>query len=171
MGIELVVAAAANGVIGLDGAMPWRMPSDLKTFRRLTMGRPMIMGRRTFEAIGRALDGRTNIVVTRDAGFSAAGTVVAHSFDEALEIARRSPGADAGIMVIGGGQIYASARPLADVIYLTRIEATPDGDTWFADPEPDVWRETARQTIAPDPRDDHAAVLIRFERIAPAPAS
>ena len=164
MGIELVVAAAANGVIGRAGAIPWHVPSDLKTFRRLTMGKPMIMGRRTFEAIGKPLDGRTNIVVTRDSAFAAGGVAVAHSFDEALEIARRAPGAEAGIMVIGGGEIYDAARPLADVIHLTRIDAAPDGDTWFPAPKPDTWRETAREPLASDPRDDHAAVLIRYER-------
>lgn len=170
MGIELVVAAAENGVIGLDGAMPWHVPSDLKTFRRLTMGKPMIMGRRTFQAIGKALDGRTNIVVTRDTGFSADGVAVAHSFEEALAIARRSPGAEKGIMVIGGGEIYAVARPRADVIHLTRIEASPAGDTWFPDPEKDVWRETSREPLVPDPRDEHFAVLVRYER-RPEPAT
>jgi dihydrofolate reductase len=101
--IALVVAAARNRVIGLGGTMPWRVPSDLKAFRRLTMGRPIIMGRKTFQSIGRALDGRTNIVITRDQNFEADGVLVAASLPEALEIAQDAPTADNFIMVIGGG--------------------------------------------------------------------
>jgi len=164
MQIELVVAAAQNGVIGNDGAIPWHVPSDLKTFRWLTMGRPIVMGRRTFQSIGRPLDGRTNIVVTRDTNFAPAGVEIARSFEEALEIARTAPGAADGIMVIGGGEIYRAARPFAAVIHLTRIDTSPDGDTHFADPEPDIWHEVERAEIAADPRDQFAAVLVRYER-------
>ena len=165
MKIEFVVAAASNGVIGRDGAMPWHMPGDLKVFRKLTIGRPMIMGRRTFQAIGRALDGRTNIVVTRDPDFAAEGVEIARSVDEALDIARCSPGATDGIMVIGGGEIYNAMRDMADVIHLTRIDADLEGDTCFPDPEPEIWRETARTTLPDDPRNQFRAELIRFERI------
>lgn len=171
MQIELVVAAARNGVIGNGGDIPWYVPSDLKTFRRLTMGRPIIMGRRTFQSIGRPLDGRTNIVVTRNTDFKPDGIEIARSFDEALDIARRAPGAEQGIMVVGGGEIYRAARPLAAVIHLTRIDAAPDGDTHFADPEPQEWREVERATIPPDPRDQYPALLLRYERrpVAAAP--
>jgi dihydrofolate reductase len=164
MQIELVVAAARNGVIGNDGAIPWYVPSDLKAFRRLTMGRPIIMGRRTFQSIGRPLDGRTNIVVTRTEGFAPDGVEIARSFYEALEIAAAAPGAADGIMVIGGGEIYEAARPRAAVIHLTRIDAAPDGDTHFPDPEPEIWRETSREVLVPNPRDEFPAVLLRFER-------
>jgi dihydrofolate reductase len=165
MKIELVVAAARNGVIGRDGAMPWSMPSDLKVFRRLTMGKPIVMGRRTFQAIGRPLDGRTNIVVTRDRDYAADGVEVARSIEEALEMARRAPGADGGIMVIGGGEIYDAVMPQADVVHLTRIDAAPAGDTHFPDPAPDAWREVERTPIPQGPRDQYAAELVRYERI------
>ena len=167
MKIELVVAAARNGVIGRDGAMPWSMPSDLKVFRRLTMGKPIVMGRRTFQAIGRPLDGRTNIVVTRDRDYAAEGIEVAHSIEEALEIARRAPGSEDGIMVIGGGEIYDAVMPHADVVHLTRIDAAPAGDTYFPDPHPDAWREVERTPIPQGSRDQHAAELVRYERIEP----
>lgn len=165
--VSLVVAVAENGVIGREGGLPWRMPSDLKTFRRMTMGKPLIMGRRTIEAIGKPLDGRDNIVVTRDAAFSMPGTIVVGSIDAALAEARRcaaARGADE-IAVIGGADIYRQTMPVADRIYLTRIHATPDGDATFAEPDPAHWRLAERQPIAPHPRDDHAATLLVYERI------
>ena len=146
--------------------MPWYVPGDLKTFRRLTMGRPIIMGRKTFQSIGRALDGRTNIVITRDQDFQADGVVVAASLPEALEIARGAPSADNLTMVIGGGEVYRSALPLADTIYMTEIEADPDGDTWFPSLDPCIWAETSRSAIDADPRDEHRAALITYDRLA-----
>jgi dihydrofolate reductase len=164
--IALVVAAARNGVIGRGGAMPWHMPGDLKTFRRLTMGRPIIMGRKTFQSIGRALDGRTNIVISRDASFAAENVLVSASFDAALEAASRATGAENGIMVIGGGEIYRVALPHAEIVYLTEISAELDGDTWFPPLDPQEWRETHRAPISADPRDDYPAELVTFERRA-----
>ena len=169
MKISLIVAVAENGVIGRNGALPWHVPSDLKTFRRVTMGRPVIMGRKTYASIGKPLPGRDNIVVTRDAGFSAAGTHRAASIDEALDIARRKA-AERGvdeIMVIGGAEIFALSLPLADRIYLTRIHAHPDGDVTLPEPDRNIWREVSRTPIAPDPRDDAAATLLILERAAP----
>lgn len=166
--ISLIVAVAENGVIGRGGALPWHVPSDLKTFRRITMGRPVIMGRKTYASIGKPLPGRDNIVVTRDAGFSAAGTNRAASIDEALDIARHKA-AERGvdeIMVIGGAEIFALTLPLADRIYLTRIHAQPDGDVTFPEPDPSIWREVTRAPVAPDPRDDAAATLQILERAA-----
>ncbi|MBU2533567.1 MAG: dihydrofolate reductase, partial [Alphaproteobacteria bacterium] len=129
--IEIVVAAARNRVIGRQGGMPWQMPSDLRTFRRLTMGHPIVMGRRTFQAIGRPLDGRTNIVVTRDTGFNAEGIITARSLDEAIAHAAAAPNLDDRVMIIGGGEIYQAALPLADTVHLTEIGAEPAGDTYF----------------------------------------
>ena len=169
MKISLIVAVAENGVIGRNGALPWHVPSDLKTFRRVTMGRPVIMGRKTYASIGKPLPGRDNIVVTRDAGFSAAGTDRAASIDEALDIGRRKA-AERGvdeIMVIGGAEIFALSLPLADRIYLTRIHAHPDGDVTLPEPDRNIWREVSRTPIAPDPRDDAAATLLILERAAP----
>jgi dihydrofolate reductase len=152
-------------VIGFGGTMPWHVPGDLKTFRRLTMGRPIVMGRKTFQSIGRALDGRTNIVVTRDADFRADGIMMAASLPQALEIAQDAPSTDNRTMVIGGGEIYRSALPLADTIYMTQIEAEPEGDTWFPSLDPAAWAETSRSPIEGDPRDEHLATLIIYDRI------
>jgi dihydrofolate reductase len=165
--IALIVAAARNGVIGRDGKMPWRMPGDLKMFRRRTMGRPIIMGRKTFQSIGRILEGRTNIVVTRDTCFAAEDVLVAASFEAALEIAAEATGAQSGIMVIGGGEIYRVALPHAEIVYLTEISAEPEGDTWFSPLDPQVWRETQRASIEADPRDDYPAELVTYERVEP----
>jgi dihydrofolate reductase len=166
--ISLIVAVAENGVIGRGGTLPWHVPSDLKTFKRITMGKPVIMGRKTYASIGKPLPGRDNIVVTRDADFSAAETHRAASVDEALDIARRKA-AERGvdeIMVIGGAEIFALTLSLADRIYLTRVHAHPDGDVTFPEPDPGVWREVSRAPIAPDPRDDAAATLLILERAA-----
>lgn len=167
MHITLVVAVAENGVIGRDGGMPWRMPSDLRRFRRLTLGKPVIMGRRTFESIGRPLDGRDNVVVTRDPGFAAApGVTLARSFEVALEAARgmaAARGVDE-IVVIGGGEVYHAALPVADRIHLTRIHASPAGDTFFPEPDPAIWRVTASAPLAPDVRDSHAATAVTYAR-------
>ena len=165
--ISLVVAVAENGVIGRDGQLPWRMPSDLKVFRRLTMGRPIIMGRRTFASIGKALDGRDNIVVTRDATFQAPGVIVAASLQEALDAAKRVARARAvdEIMIIGGAEIFALALPLAHRVYLTRIHANPPGDIVFPALDAAHWSETKREPISPDPRDEHEATLTIYERV------
>ena len=168
MKISLIVAVAENGVIGHGGALPWYVPSDLKTFRRMTMGKPVIMGRKTYASIGKPLPGRDNIVVTRDAAFSADGTDRAASVDEALDIARRKAEANGAdeIMVIGGAEIFALTLPLADRIYLTRIHARPDGDVWFPEPDPHIWREVSRTPVPADPRDDATATLLILERAA-----
>ncbi|MEO8651356.1 MAG: dihydrofolate reductase [Hyphomicrobiaceae bacterium] len=168
MKISLIVAVAENGVIGRNGTLPWHVPADLKTFRRHTMGKPVIMGRKTYASIGKPLPGRDNIVVTRDAGFSAAGTNRAAGIDEAFDIARQKA-AERGvdeIMVIGGAEIFALTVPVADRIYLTRIHAHPDGDVTLPEPDPHLWREVSRSPVAPDPRDDATATLLIFERAA-----
>jgi dihydrofolate reductase len=143
--IVLVVAVADNGVIGRDGAMPWHLPADLKHFKRLTTGKPVIMGRKTFESIGKPLPGRHNIVLTRDAGWKAHGATVVPNLAEAIAAAGLDPRARAGeIMVVGGAQIYAEAMPIATRIELTRIHLSPEGDTRFPELDPGQWRETAR---------------------------
>lgn len=163
--VALVVAVAKNRIIGKSGTMPWRMPGDLKTFRRLTMGHPIIMGRKTFQSIGKALDGRTNIVVTRDEAFAAEGTLRAGSFDAALDKAKAAASGNEHIMVIGGGEIYRLALAHADTIYMTEINAEPEGDTYFPALPPGEWSEIARETIVADPRDEYAAELITYRRI------
>ncbi len=147
--LVLVVARARNGVIGNQGALPWHLPADLKRFKAITVGKPIIMGRKTFESIGRPLPGRHNIVLTRDAGWRAEGVTVVPNLAEAIAAAGLDPRARAdAIMVIGGAQIYAEALPSATRIELTEIDAEPAGDTILPPFDPARWRETARESHA-----------------------
>ncbi len=173
--IALIVAVAENGVIGRDGGMPWHQRSDLRRFRALTMGKPVVMGRKTFQSLPKPLDGRDNIVVTRDRAFAVEGVLVATSLEAAIDLARdcaRRHRTDE-IMVIGGAEIYAGALPWADRIYLTRIHAAPEGDTYFPEPDPAQWQEVRREPLPRGDRDDYPATLIVLERWSPArlPAS
>jgi dihydrofolate reductase len=164
--IALVVAVAENGAIGREGDLPWRLSSDLKQFRRLTLGKPVIMGRRTFESLGRVLDQRVNIVMTRDPEFDVPGAVVARSFEDALARAQEAA-ADAGvdeIMVIGGEDVFRSALPLAGRIYLTEVHARPEADTWFPEFDASGWREVSRESHPPGPKDDHPFSFVLLER-------
>lgn len=161
---------ASNRVIGAKGGLPWRLPSDLKTFRRLTMGRPVVMGRKTFASIGKPLDGRDNIVVTRDAGFTAPGVTVCTSIAAAVAEGRRcaqARGVDE-VMIIGGAEIYAAILPEVDRIYLTEVDASPDGDATFPELDAADWHETSREPIPRTPRDDHDATLVVLDRAADA---
>lgn len=165
--LVLVVAVADNGVIGRAGALPWRLKSDLAHFRALTMGHPLLMGRKTYESIGRPLPGRTSIVVTRDRAFAAPGIVVAATLKAALEAARGDAlrrGADA-IMVIGGADIYAQTLPLAARLEITRVHANPVGDTHFPALDPAVWREVGRREGEAGPGDEAAVTFLRLERL------
>ena len=147
--IVLVVAAAENGVIGLDGKMPWHLPADLRRFKRITTGKPVLMGRKTFESIGRPLPGRHNIILTRTPGWVGEGVTVAPNLAEAIAAAGLNGRTRAEeIMVIGGAEIYALARPIATRIELTRIHTNPEGDTWFEAPEPELWDEVFREEHA-----------------------
>jgi dihydrofolate reductase len=139
--VSLVAAVAANGVIGARNALPWHLPADLKHFKATTMGRPVIMGRRTFEAIGRPLPGRTNVVVTRRADFAAPGCIVVGS----LEAAYAAAGPVEEICVIGGGELYREAIAHADRLDLTEIHAEFEGDAHFPPVDRALWRETARE--------------------------
>jgi len=138
--ITIVVACAANGVIGAQGAMPWHLPEDLRRFKALTMGKPMIMGRKTFESLPGLLPGRRHIVLTRDADWAAPGAETAPDVDAALALA----GEGQDVCVIGGGQIYAQFLPLAQRVEITQIEASPPGDTHFPALASPPWREIAR---------------------------
>ncbi len=134
--VSLIVAAATNNVIGLRGELPWHLPDDLKRFKRLTMGKPVVMGRLTHESIGRALPGRRNIVISRQPRYAAEGCEVVATPEAALELAHDAD----EIMVIGGGRIYAQLLPQADRIYLTRVLARPEGDAFFPELDPADWR-------------------------------
>ena len=138
--ISIVVAVAENGVIGLEGDMPWHLSTDLKRFKDLTLGKPMIMGRKTFMAIGQALPGRTSIVITRDKSWQAEGVVPVHSLQTAFELAEQiaqSDGVDE-LCIVGGGEIYRQSIEHADVIHLTQVHAQPTGDTVFPTIDPDI---------------------------------
>ncbi len=164
--ISLIVAVADNGVIGSNGGLPWRMSSDLKTFRRLTMGKPVVMGRKTFLTLKKPLDGRDNIVVTRDASFERDGVTAVQSVDDALIIARtlaRTSGADE-VMVIGGAEIYSSVLPRADRIYWTQVHAAPAGDVVFPPLNAADWTEVSAEALPQGERDDHAATLKVLDR-------
>jgi dihydrofolate reductase len=138
--LVIVVAVSSNGVIGANGTMPWHIPQDLRHFKAMTMGKPMIMGRRTFESLPGLLPGRRHIVLTRDTGWNAKGAEVARDWDEALALA----GDVADVAIVGGGQIYAQALPHAHRIELTRIDAVLEGDTFFPPLGPE-WVESARR--------------------------
>jgi dihydrofolate reductase len=137
----LIAALASNGVIGVGGGLPWRLPDDLKHFKTLTIGHPVIMGRRTWTSIGRALPGRRNIVVTRQSGFAAPGAEVAPTLEDALALCAGAPLA----FVIGGAELYAAALPIADTLELTEIDAAFEGDTKFPAFERGAWREVRRE--------------------------
>lgn len=144
MMISLVVAMAQNRVIGKNNALPWRLSPDLKRFRRITMGHPIIMGRKTYESIGRPLDGRKNIVISRNPEFRPEGVSLAGGIDEALASAN-----DDEIMIIGGADIYEQTLPRAGRIYLTLIHESFDGDAYFPEINSNEWKETAREDIEP----------------------
>lgn len=158
--VTLVVAAADNGVIGRDNRMPWHLPADLAHFKLLTWGKPIVMGRKTFDAIGRPLPGRTNIVVTRDRSWGRPGVLVAHSLDAAFAAAGDAP----EVMVIGGAQLYAECLPLADRVQLTCVHANPEGDTRFPPLDASAWREVARHEHPSDARNPHPLTFLTYER-------
>lgn len=145
--IYLVAAVAANGIIGAHGKLPWRLPGELQHFKKLTMGHPIIMGRRTWESLGQPLPGRENIVVTNTAGYEAAGAAIARSLDAAIALCLGEPVA----FVIGGTRLFAEALPIARGMVLTEIQRDYEGDTWFPGYDRSQWRETQREAhAAPD---------------------
>jgi dihydrofolate reductase len=163
--VSIVVAASENNVIGRQGQLPWHLPADLQHFKKRTLGHPIIMGRRTFESIGRVLPGRTNIVVTGQPAWPApAGVLLAHSLPEALTLAAQQPGGEE-VCVIGGGEIYREALPAVDVVYLTEVHTTvPDGDTFFPALSPTAWREETRARHDPDDQNTLAYSFVTLRR-------
>lgn len=148
--LSIIVAMAKNRVIGANGKIPWYLPDELRLFKRLTMGHHIIMGRRTFESIGRLLPGRTTVIITRQAGYAVAGAKVADSLEHAIGACT----GDDEIFVIGGAEIYRSALPLAGRIYLTLVDAEPAGDAYMPEFDQSVWRELSSELFAAD--DTHA---------------
>ena len=164
--LVLVVAVAENGVIGRKGQLPWRIPGDLKHFKAVTMGKPMVMGRKTYESIGKPLPGRTSIVLTRDKSWRAEGVLVGHSLQEILKLANddaKKSGASE-IAVIGGSALFKETLPIAAKIELTEVHAKPEGDVFFPDYDRAALRETRREGPMQSEKDDHAYSVVTLER-------
>lgn len=157
---SLVVAVAENGVIGRNNQLPWRLPGDLAYFKLVTMGHPIVMGRRTYESIGRPLPGRTNIVVTHQRGYAAPGCVVVHSLDEAWKAADGA----GEVSVIGGTALFRDALPLADRIHLTEVQARIEGDTFFPAFERGEWRETEVARHPADAKHEYPFRIVVLDR-------
>ncbi|WP_417428551.1 dihydrofolate reductase [Kiloniella sp.] len=150
--ISLIVAHGKNRAIGKDNVMPWHIPGDLKFFKAQTLGKPVVMGRKTFQSIGRPLPGRLNIVITRDGNFAAEGVYLSKSLEEALDLAREEVKRQGGdeLMVIGGAQIYSQAIDLADRLYITEVDLEPEADAFFPETKAQEWSESSREIHVPD---------------------
>jgi dihydrofolate reductase len=164
--IALIAAVAENGVIGSGGAIPWRLPSDFAFFKRTTLGKPVVMGRKTFESIGRPLPGRTNLVVTAQPGYQPEGVEVMASLEIALVRAREIAARDGvdEIMVIGGGEVYRAAIDMADRLYVTHVAVSPAGDAQFPEIDPALWEVDRTLDIARTDRDSAAFVVKVYTR-------
>jgi len=161
--VSLIVAAAKNNVIGRGGEMPWHLPEDLKYFKNTTWGMPVIMGRKTFESFKKHLAGRKNIVITRQKNLKAEGAVVVKNLDDALFVARETDAKE--VFVIGGGEIYRLAFERAKRVYLTRIEAEPEGDTFFPELDTRTWRMVSRKDHESDEKNKYPYSFQVWERI------
>jgi len=166
MKIVLVAAVGDNNVIGRDGQLPWRLKSDLAHFRAVTIHKPVVMGRKTYQSIGKPLKDRSNIVISRDATFAVPGVVTAPSFEAALELARKDAQARRAdeIMIIGGSDIFAVALPLADRLEITHVHASPEGDVTFPPIDRTMWREVSRTEHAAGPQDDAGFAVATYIR-------
>jgi len=164
MRLGMIVAMDLDGVIGRDSDLPWHLPADLKHFKDTTMGCPMIMGRRTYDAIGRPLPGRTSVVITRDDEWYVPGVEIVNSIAEALDIAGIEAGADGWAWVIGGGAIYAALLPHCERLLVTHVEARVEGDTWFPYIDWDQWVEISREQHPVDEKNTIASAVATYER-------
>lgn len=159
--VSIVVAAAENNVIGKDNDLIWHLPADLKHFKRLTMGHPMIMGRKTFEAIGKPLPGRTSIIITSQQDYTAAGCIVVHSLEEAIAKGREL---DEIVSVIGGANVYQQALPHTDKVYLTRVHHSFEGDVYFPELPENEWQVTEQEHHEPDEKNKYSYTFLTLER-------
>jgi dihydrofolate reductase len=166
--LSLVAAVARNGVIGAGDGMPWRLSTDMQRFKRLTLGKPVIMGRKTFASIGRALPGRSNIVLTHQGGTPPEGVVYAASLDAAIVLAAAQGEGEA--MVIGGGTVYAEAIDRADRLYITHVDAAPEGDTYFPPIDPTLWKAASSGPVGAGEKDSAATTFVVYERVVAATA-
>ena len=161
--LSIIVAVADNGVIGSGNQLPWRLPDDLKRFKALSLGKPVVMGRKTYDSIGKPLPGRLNIVISRQPGLEIPGCRVVPSIDEALAAAQPSP----EVVIVGGAEIYRQALPKVSVIHLTRVHAVIPGDVSFPELRDEEWREVAKEYHPADERHAHAFTFTTLERVAP----
>lgn len=162
MKIILVAAYAQNRVIGKNNDLVWRLPKDFKHFKDLTMGHPIVMGRKTFESLGKPLPNRTSIIITRDTQYQQEGCIVVHSLEEAIAEARHL---DEQIFIIGGAEIYKQALPIANLMYLTEVKAFPEGDSFFPEFSANEWKETARKSFSKDDKHQYDFDFVTWERI------
>lgn len=168
--IAMIAAVGENGVIGAEGAIPWRLPTDFAHFKRTTLGKPVIMGRKTFESIGKPLPGRTNIVVTRRRDCAPDGAVVVHDLGQAISVAQEVAARDGASEVIigGGGEIYGEAMPLAERLYVTHVAAAPTGDARFPIIDPKEWEVAEEVLLARTERDSTDFSVKIYRRRSPA---
>ncbi len=159
--LSLIAAMASNRVIGIDNTLPWRLPADLAHFKALTLGHHILMGRKTYESLGRPLPGRTSVIITRDPGYIVPGCVVVHSIAEAIAACA----GDDEAFFIGGENLYAQALAVADRLYLTEIKAEVAGDAWFPEFDRSVWRETSRNRCLSDEKNPHDYDFVVFDRV------
>jgi dihydrofolate reductase len=161
--LSIIVAVADNGVIGSGNQLPWRLPDDLKRFKALSLGKPIVMGRKTFDSIGRPLPGRLNIVISRQPGLDIPGCRVVSSLDDAIAAAQPAP----EIVIVGGADIYRQVLPQVHTIHLTRVHADVPGDVVFPTLQEQEWREVAKEYHPADERHAHAFTFSTLERVAP----
>jgi dihydrofolate reductase len=164
--VAIIAGVAANGVIGADGTIPWRIPSDMAFFKRTTMGKPIVMGRKQYESVGRPLPGRTNLVVSRRPGYQPDGVIVINDLEAAIGHAiaiAEADGADEA-MVIGGGEIYAQAIGRAGRLYISHVALRPAGEVLFPAIDPAVWRVVEAPTVEPSPKDEAAYRIAIYDR-------
>jgi dihydrofolate reductase len=164
--IAMIAGVAENGVIGSEQTIPWRVPSDMAFFKKTTMGKPILMGRKQYETVGKPLPGRTNIVITRQRDYRPEGVLVFHSIDDALAKAREIAQADGvdEIMIIGGGELYAQLMARADRLYITHIDLSPSGDVRFPAIAPEQWTVVDLPEVAPSPKDEATYRVKVYER-------
>lgn len=165
MKLSLLAALSTNNVIGRDNDVPWRLSTDLKRLKAMTMGHHVIMGRKTYESVGKPLPGRTNVVITRQEGYAPEGVTVVHSLEEAVRLAGRAGESEA--FILGGAEIYTQAMHRADRMYLTRVHAEVEGDTWFPDfDDVSEWRLTDAEHFDADEKNEHPFSFLTYERAA-----
>ncbi len=163
MRLSIIAAMSANRVIGRNNSLPWKLPADLKRFKNLTMGHHLLMGRKTFESIGQPLPGRTTVVITRQSRYSPTGVLVAHSVEQALQLAAQ----DSEVFVAGGAQIYQQMLPRADRLYLTSLDKEFEGDAAFPDFDASDWQLIFQETRGPDEKNSYHYSFLTYERIKP----